>query len=207
LNGRIARYAAAAAIAGAVLGVALIADQAPAHAARASSQRITLYAVASQDGFVNNADDRSRGLGNNPFGNYSNPFTTPPSNEHGYGPFAGDEALIAYKLYTGADLKTQSGTGIFVCQYNFGKNSVCDVSYSLSGGTLIATGAFNFTATTFRLAVTGGISGYRSATGIIDVTPSPIDRQAHPKLSAVIPVSCACRTLEAQRLAFTVQTP
>ena len=41
-----------------------------------SPQRLTLYSVATAEQYENYSDDRQRGSGNNPFGNYKAPTAT-----------------------------------------------------------------------------------------------------------------------------------
>jgi hypothetical protein len=154
-------------------GVTLFAFGAMSASAGAASgqQRLTLYSITEQEQFVNNQDDRARGEGHNPFGAYSDvsPAVTKPKG----GPFPGDEALFSFNVYRSADLKTRAGSAVFTCQYNFGKNAFCDVSFQLvNGGTLIAEGAFNFDAARFTLAITGGYGRYSDVTGEVVATPS-----------------------------------
>jgi len=156
-----------------VTTAALLALGAAAGAAQAAthSRTLTLYSVAEQEQYINNSDSLARGVGNNPFGNYTDqtPLATKASN----GPFPGDEALFSFNLYTSSDLKTRAGAATLTCQYNFNKNAFCDASFQLNGkGTLIASGAFNFSATRFSLAVTGGYGTYLGTRGSVLVTPS-----------------------------------
>jgi hypothetical protein len=131
-----------------------------------------LYSVTEQEQFINNQDDRARGEGHNPFGSYSDvsqAVTKPKA-----GPFPGDEALFSFNIYKKPDLTLRAGTAIFTCQYNFAKNAFCDVSFQLNnGGTLIAEGAFNFDASRFTLAITGGYGKYTDVTGELEASPSP----------------------------------
>jgi hypothetical protein len=140
-------------------------------AAQGAAQRMTLYSITEQEQFVNNEDDRARGEGHNPFGTYSDvsaAVTKPKA-----GPFPGDEALFSFNVYKRPDLTIRAGTAVFICQYNFGKNAFCDVSFRLGdGGTLIAEGAFNFDASSFTLAITGGDGKYTDATGELEASPS-----------------------------------
>jgi hypothetical protein len=140
-------------------------------ATRKTPQRITLYSIAKAEQFVNNADDRQRGKGNNPFGNYKD--ITATTKEHGNGPFPGDEALFKFNVYTSSDLKKSAGTAVFTCQYNFNKNAFCDAAYQLTDGTLIGLGEFDFNASSFSLAIIGGTGKYRSRTGGLDASPGP----------------------------------
>jgi len=134
-----------------------------------SAEKLTLYSVATEEQFVNNADDRQRGKGNNPFGNFKD--LTATTKEHGNGPFPGDEALFEFKVYASKDLKTTTGLAILTCQYNFNKHAFCDGTYQLSGGTLIAAGGLDFNAPSFTLAITGGTGKYRGRTGDLESSP------------------------------------
>ena len=81
--------------------------------------------------------------------------------------------LYSFNLYSNPSLKKRAGSAIFTCQYNFDRNAFCDVSFTLRGGdALIASGAFNFAATRFSLAVTGGYGKYVATVGSVLGTPS-----------------------------------
>jgi hypothetical protein len=139
-------------------------------AAASASQKMTMYSVATNEQFLNHEDDRARGKGNNPFGNFKD--TQNATKESGTGPFAGDRAVFTFSLYSDASLKTSIGSATFICQYSFNKNALCDTSYVLAGGTLTGAGAFNFNAKTFAVAITGGTGKYRSLTGDVEATPA-----------------------------------
>ena len=139
-------------------------------AAATGPTTLTLYSVATAEQFVNNEDDRARGAGNNPFGSYSD--ITAATKEKGHGPFAGDLSLFTFTLYTNASLSHKAGSAAFTCQYNFNKNAFCDVSYELARGTLFAAGGFDFNATHFTLAITGGYGAYSRMTGNVATSPS-----------------------------------
>jgi hypothetical protein len=139
-------------------------------AASTGQQKFTIYSVATQEQFMNMSDDRARGKGNTPFGNFKD--TSTPTKESGVGPFPGDIALFGFALFTNSDLKTSAGSGVFTCQYNFNQNAFCDVSYQLSGGTLICAGAFNFNAKTFTLSIKGGTGKYVGMKGNIAALPA-----------------------------------
>ncbi len=140
-------------------------------AAASAGQKLTIYSLAQEEQFVNNADDRARGKGNNPFGKFND--VAPSSDKAAAGPFPGDEALFKFDLYSASNLKTRIGSAIFTCQYNFGKNAFCDATFHLKGGdSLIAAGQFNFNATKFALSVTGGTGRYQDLKGVLDETPS-----------------------------------
>jgi len=151
-----------------VLSSALVA---PLALAATGKKTLTLYATAEQEQYVNNSDSLQRGEGNNPFGNYKD--LEPLANKNANGPFPGDEALFSFNLYTGPSLTKRAGTALFTCQYNFNKNAFCDASFQMaSGGTLIASGAFNFTASKFSLAITGGYGAFVNKRGSMTDIPS-----------------------------------
>ena len=112
------------------IGAAIAASASPSPAAAASTpQKLTLYSVATEEQFLSMSDDRARGKGNTPFGNFKD--TTTPAAENSSDPQAGDISLFSFNLYSDSDLKTNVGTGVFTCQYNFDQNAFCDVSYQL----------------------------------------------------------------------------
>lgn len=161
-------------IAGAGLAAILgaLAFGAPMGGAAAKTTRtLTLYSVATEEQFVNNADDRQRGKGNNPFGNFHD--STATTKELGNGPFPGDEALFKFNLYKSGDLKKITGSAIFTCEYNFNKHAFCNVTYDTGSGTLVGEGAFDFNADTFSVAITGGTGTYRGVRGDLSSTPGP----------------------------------
>jgi hypothetical protein len=170
---RASSFAAWLVLAGCVAGAALAASgTALGSPTTANGERsMTLYSVASEEQFVNNADDRQRGKGNNPFGNYKD--LTATTKEHGNGPFPGDEALFKFNVFVNEKLKASAGKAVFTCEYNFNKNAFCDVAYQLAGGTLIGAGEFNFNASKFAIAITGGTGKYRGARGDLEATPGP----------------------------------
>src|SRR4051794_10606923 len=91
-----------------------------AGASASAPQRIVVYSLTTEEQFLNHADDRQRGFGDNPFGNFKAPTAT--TKEHNSGPFPGDQAVFKFKLYTGADRKTSLGSAVFSCVYNFNRN-------------------------------------------------------------------------------------
>jgi hypothetical protein len=126
--------------------------------AAANPHRLVLYSRAEQEQYVNNQDDRMRGHGHNPFGNYRD--TSPGQQQSPNGPFPGDEAIFSFNLYTDAGLTRRAGTASFTCQYNFDKNAFCNAVFRLrSGETLLAEGSFDFHASSFTLAVTAPTKG------------------------------------------------
>jgi len=155
-----------------LVGAASFAASATSSSAEAatSQQKFTIYSVATQEQFLSMSDDRARGKGNTPFGNFKD--TSVPTKESGVGPYAGDIAMFSFDLYTTAALTTKAGSGVFTCQYNFNQNAFCDVTYQLKGGTLLCAGAFNFNAKSFTLTIKGGTGVYRSKKGDIDALPA-----------------------------------
>jgi hypothetical protein len=164
--------AAAAVVLGACGAVALLAPGVAAGSAGAgrSARGLTLYSVATQEQFLNHADDRQRGTGNNPFGNFKAPTAT--TREHNKGPFPGDQALFQFKVFSGPDLKKLAGTAVFTCNYNFNRHGFCDATYELTGGTLVGAGALDFNAKNFSLVITGGTGKFRALTGNLVASPA-----------------------------------
>jgi hypothetical protein len=161
-------------------------------AARASrtTTQLTLYGTVSQSQYIDMQDDRARGEGNNPFGNYAGSSLPSPTDENPYGPLAGDEGEFELTLYSDEAHKSHAGTVVYICQYNFDKNGLCTAAFQLEQGTLIAKGPSNFTSTTFDLSILGGTYGYRSTRGTITIEtlgtatqPQPVFRPA-PMLQA-----------------------
>ena len=141
-----------------------------ASARPAAAKKLTIYSIATQEQFLNHEDDRDRGKGNNPFGNFRD--STTATKEAGVGPFAGDRAVFTFRLYRDPGMRTQIGSATFICQYAFNKNAFCNASYQLAGGQLMGQGAFNFSASTFQLAVVGGTGSYRGLTGNMLAAPA-----------------------------------
>jgi hypothetical protein len=165
-------------------------------------QRFVLYSVVASQQFVNNEDDRARGLGINPFCNYRG--TGIATEDEHVGPLPGDEGLYSYSLYTSTTLRKRAGSSIFVCNYNFAKNGFCDVSLQLNGGSLIGVGEFNSMATkTFTLAITGGTGMYRGVKGDIEASEDSIK----PTVAQVQVLSheVPALQLESQRLSFMIR--
>jgi hypothetical protein len=138
-------------------------------AARAAQppRTLTVYSVATKEQFLNHSDDRTRGVGNNPFGNFRD--TTSPTGQEssGNGPFAGDRSIFTFALFGTNSTKQKIGSALFVCEYEFDQNAFCSTSYVLPKGTLVGTGYFNFNAQTFDVSVTGGTGKYAGARGLL----------------------------------------
>lgn len=163
---------------------------------------ITLYSVVSEVQFVNHEDDRARGLGSNPFGNYRGSGLA-TQNEIADGPLPGDQGLFVYKLYANATLKKSVGTGVLMCEFGFNKTGDCDVEYQLDGGSVIAIGAVNGLARDrFGLVITGGTGTYSGVTGNIEASKDNIEETVSQiqYLSSVVPAL----VLRSQRLTFVL---
>jgi hypothetical protein len=117
---------------------------------------------------VNNQDDRTRGEGNNPFGNFNDRLG---AKETGKGPFAGDAVSFTLYVYKDAALKRRIGAALFTCQYDFAKTAFCDAAFRLIGGVLYTAGEVDFNAARFSLPVVGGDGAYSDAKGHLDVSP------------------------------------
>jgi hypothetical protein len=138
------------------------------------AQTLVLASVATDEQFVNNSDDRLRGNGKNPFGNFHD---NTPTTKQAKGPFPGDEALYRFTVYANDKLKEPVGSATFACAFNFNKNMYCDAIYTLKSGTIVASGAFNFATQAFSFAVTGGTGAYEQLTGVLNSTPGAHDSQ------------------------------
>ena len=136
------------------------------------AQAFTLYSRAEQEQYVNNQDDRTRGKGNNPFGNYRD--TSGSQIKKPKCPFPGDESVFSFNLYSDSGLTQARRNGNLRLPYNFDKNAFCDAMFRLSTGeTVLAEGPSAFTASSFTLAVTGGYGGYAPGKGTVSEKPSP----------------------------------
>jgi hypothetical protein len=135
-------------------------------AAKRTQRVIQLYSVTTQEQFLNHADDRARGYGDNPFGNFKAPTAT--TKEHNNGPFPGDQALFQFNLYSGPKHTKSGGSAIVTCFYNFNHHGFCDAAYQLNGGTILCSGAIDFNAKDFVLIATGGTGQYRGVTGTVE---------------------------------------
>jgi hypothetical protein len=149
-----------------VPAVALSSDR----AAKTGPQRVTLYSVANGEQFLRYSDDRQRGYGNNPFGNFKD--TNATINRHKNGALPGDIDQFAFDVYQGADLKHRIGTAKITCQYSFNLHAFCDATYQLQSGTLVGAGQIDFNTSSFAIAITGGTGAYEGLRGELDSTPA-----------------------------------
>jgi hypothetical protein len=148
-------------VAAAVLVLAAVA----AGAANATHS-LTIYAVSTKGQYANHADDRARGVLDNPFNADENKL---PDN--GKGTRAGDNALISFKLYSDPSFKKQIGSGTYSCTFTTAKVALCEADFELSNGGMSASGPTNWDATTFTLAVSGGTGKYLGARGQVSSAP------------------------------------
>jgi hypothetical protein len=153
----------------AVLAASAVAAQASAHSSLAN-RTLVLYSVATAEQFMNNKDDRERGTGTNPFGNFHD---ATPTTKQARGPFPGDEAYFKFAVYDDRSLRRPIGSARFSCFYNFNRNVYCDAVYHLGDGMLIGSGGFSFDATSFDMAITGGSGAYKSLKGEMKAQPAP----------------------------------
>lgn len=135
--------------------------------AASATRSLTIYAFATKGQYANHADDRTRGALTNPFNADAD---KPTSN--GKASRAGDNALIALKLYSDASFKKQIGSGTYSCTFTVARIALCAADFELSNGTMTASGPTNFEATTFTLAVSGETGKYLGSRGQVSSVPA-----------------------------------
>lgn len=152
--------------------LSILYSQARPSSATAIKQRLQIDSVPVSAQFMNHADDRIRGMTNNPFDVYARALVIlTKGSEKGNGPFPGDDVLYSFKLYQGATAKKAAGSAIFTCYYDFLKHATCDAYFELKDGVLLGSGAITFEHSRFTLDVTGGTGPYLGAQGEIVATP------------------------------------
>jgi hypothetical protein len=132
--------------------------------------QIILYGLVKSEQFVNNKDDRQRGIGSNPFGNYKD--VTATTKQNGKGPFAGDFDAFSFNIYRSPTLKRRAGSATLECTYFFEKMAFCKAIYSLDDGILVGAGPIDFKSGRFALAITGGTGKYEGARGDVESSPA-----------------------------------
>jgi len=150
---------------------ALLTGSAAANATQtATATAMTLYSVVVAEQFMNTQDDRQRGVGSNPFGNYKDttPTTKPKTNR----PFPGDYTLLSFRIFGDDGLKKRLGTATFTCQFAFEQRAICKATYELDAGVIHGVGIVDFTKPKFALVVTGGTGKYFGRKG--DVMSAPV---------------------------------
>lgn len=156
---------------GAVLLAVILAGSAAAASARAAAKsQLVVYSLATAEQFVNNADDRARGIGKNPFGNFKDKVAV--VEQKGNGPFAGDEVIFSFGLYQDRDANHLIGKATLTCNYYFNKDAFCQGVYALGKNVIYANGAFNFNAKSFTLPLAGGSGHYDDVDGALDTAPA-----------------------------------
>jgi hypothetical protein len=160
----------------AVLGVVLAAASA-SRAAAGGHQVLTIYSVATGLQYINTADDRARGQVNNPLDSTAKKLA-PKSSGSRRGPFPGDVAVYALKLYSNSTLKQATGSAVYTCYFNYNLRALCQAYYQLkAGGTLVASGPIDFNTSKFTIVVTGGTKKYLGVRGEAKVVAAPHNAQ------------------------------
>jgi hypothetical protein len=138
---------------------------------------LTLYSVATGLQYINTADDRARGHVNNPLDSTANKLA-PKSSGNRHGPFAGDIALYALKLYGNRTLKRPAGSAVYTCYFNYDRHALCQAYYKLTAGsTIVASGPIDFDNSGFTIVVTGGTNRYIGVRGEANVAAGPRNAQ------------------------------
>jgi hypothetical protein len=165
---RLPRGALLVAVAALLLAAAFFARGITTGAAAEPAGEMTVFSVAQKQVYINNADDRERGVGKNPFSE-SGAVRSPKSTKL---PAAGDNILSVSNLYSSADKKGKLGQTTETCDFNFNANASCNLTIRVAGGNLIAEGAIHFNSKDFVLAVVGGTGAYKGAGGELTVSPA-----------------------------------
>jgi allene oxide cyclase-like protein len=135
-----------------------------------SPQRFTLYSVPTAEQYNNYSDDRQRGYGNNPFGNFKD--TTSKIKRTKTGPFPGDLEYFELAVFKDAQLKKRIGTATVTCQFSVKKLAFCNAHYQLNDGELVGAGLIDFKIPNFAIAIVGGTGKYDGLRGELDATPA-----------------------------------
>jgi len=161
----------------ALLAAALVALGAASASGRATApQKLTIYANATRAQFMDFSDDRTRGIAKNPFNaNVDALLPQSEAKQKGGGPYPGDKAVYSFNLYRDAVLRKKIGSAVYVCSFNFNKRAYCSADYELTGGSMFAAGAADFSQKRFTLAVTGGTDKYLGASGQVSAVPAKKD--------------------------------
>ena len=171
-RGRARNHGRRAAFLVAVFGL-VFASVLVAGAGAAGHRVLTVYSVATGLQYINTEDDRARGKVNNPLDSAANKLW-PRSSGSGSGPFAGDVAVYAVKLYSNPTLKRPAGSGVYTCYFNYDRHALCRAYYKFTaGGTLVASGPIDFKSSGFTIVVTGGTTKYLGVRGEANVAAAP----------------------------------
>jgi len=158
----------------ALVATAAAAAAVPTAQARADGRSLFFYAKPTQAQFINHADDRARGLKSNPFNADIDLPPPPKANAGKKGGRAGDNALFAFKLYSGPNLTRLVGTAVYNCTFNFAHEAICEADFEFARGSMVAMGPARLGSNFSRivLPVTGGTGTYLGAHGQMTSTPS-----------------------------------
>ena len=142
---------------------------------RSPNGNATAY-VATGLQYINTADDRARGHVNNPLDSTANKLA--PKSSGSKGPFAGDIAVYALRLYGNSELTRPAGTAVYTCYFNYDRHALCQAYYKLkAGGTLVASGPIDFNTSRFTIVVSGGTKKYLGVRGEAKVVAAPGNAQ------------------------------
>src|SRR3954470_10193706 len=74
--------------------------------------RLSMYSVAMNARYLNNGDDRGRGINDNPFDTETKKLR-PAGKDRGEGPYPGDVAVFTFTLYSGKSLQKTIGSAAY----------------------------------------------------------------------------------------------
>jgi hypothetical protein len=143
----------------------------PVVQAATEARSLVVYAKPTRAQFISHSDDRERGDLGNLF--QTDEAKPPPSANAGKkGGRAGDNALFSFRLFSDAKLKRPIGTAIYHCTFNFAHEAICDASFEIANGTMIAQGPADLDTAAMILPVIGGTGRYAGAHGQLTSTPT-----------------------------------
>jgi hypothetical protein len=144
----------------------------PLASATTQGRSFVVYAKPTRAQFVDHNDDRERGNIRNPFN--PDPLPAHPKANNGKrGARAGDNALFSFKLYSDRRLTRPVGSAVYSCTFNFAQEAICEASFSLNGGTMVALGPATLDdSPDVVLPVIGGTGRYAGAHGQLTSRPS-----------------------------------
>jgi hypothetical protein len=155
----------------ALAAFALLATMAaPLASATTQGRSFVVYAKPTRAQFINHNDDRDRGHIRNPFA--PDLPTHPKANNSKQGARAGDNALFSFKLYADRRLTRPVGTAVYSCTFNFAQEAICEASFNLNGGTMVALGPATLDTPNIVLPVIGGTGRYAGAHGQFTSRPT-----------------------------------
>jgi hypothetical protein len=164
---RIPRGALLAGAAVLLVAAALFARGIGSGSAAEPAHELTIYSTAQKEVYINNSDDRERGVGKNPF-NENSGASSPVSKKL---PAPGDAVLAVNALSSDPGGKKKIGEATATCTFNFAENAACDLTVRLSGGNLIASGSIHHNSKHLILAIIGGTGAYEGAAGEMHIDP------------------------------------